>query len=53
MKGMVEPEQGKNMWELFQFLHLALHFLVSTVPLTMFKWQNYNMQTQAQQLDFK
>ena len=26
----------KNMSEMFQFLHLALHFLVSTAPLTIF-----------------
>ena len=33
----------KNMSEMFQFLHLALHFLASTAPLTIFKWQNFNM----------
>ena len=32
-KVMVEPEQGKNMSEMFQFLHLALHFLASTATL--------------------
>ena len=37
---MVEPEQEKNMSELFQFLHLALHFLASKAPLIIFKWQN-------------
>ena len=26
-----------------QFLHLAFHFLASTTPLTVFKWQNFNM----------
>ena len=35
--------QEKNMSELFQFLHLALHILTSTAPLTIFKWQNFNM----------
>ena len=50
---MVEPEQEKNVSEMFQFLHLALHFLASTAPLTILKWQNFNMQTQAQQLNFK
>ena len=43
----------KNMSEMFQFLHLALHFLASMPPLTMFKWQNVNMYIQAQQLNFK
>ena len=33
----------KEMSEMFQFLHLALHFLASTTPLTSFKWQNFNM----------
>ena len=33
----------KNMLEMFQFLHLALHFLASMAPLTIFKWQNINM----------
>ena len=32
----------KNMLEMFQFLHLALHFLASMAPLTIFKWQNFN-----------
>ena len=36
-KGMVEPEKEKNMSEMFQFLHLALHFLASTATLTVFK----------------
>ena len=27
----------KNMSEMFQFLHLSLHFLASTAPLTIFK----------------
>ena len=35
--------EEKNMSEMFQFLHLALHFLASTAPLTIFKWQNFNM----------
>ena len=39
----------KNMSEMFQFLHLALHFLVSMAPLTIFKWKNFNMQTEAPQ----
>ena len=43
----------KNMFEMFQFLHLALYFLASTAPLTIFKWQKFNMKTQAQQLNFK
>ena len=43
----------KNMSEMFQFLHFSLHFLASTVPLTIFKWQIFNMGTQAQQLNFK
>ena len=43
----------KNISEMFQFLHLALQFLASTAPLTTFKWQNFNMETQAQQLNFK
>ena len=38
----IELEQ-KNMSEMFQFLHLALHFLASMVPLAIFKWQNFNM----------
>ena len=38
----------KNMWEMFQFLHFALHFLVFTAPVTIF-----NMLTQAQELKFK
>ena len=42
-KGIVEPEQEKNMSEMFQFLNLALHFLASTAPLIIFKWQNFNM----------
>ena len=29
----------KNMSVMFQFLHLALHFLASTAPLTIFKWK--------------
>ena len=29
--------------EIFQFLHLALLFLASAAPLTIFKWQNFNM----------
>ena len=29
----------KNMSEMFQFLHLALHFLASMAPLTVFKWK--------------
>ena len=33
----------ENMSEMFQFLHFALHFLASLVPLTIFKWQNFNM----------
>ena len=40
---MVEAEQEKNMSEMLQLLHLALHFLASTTPLTIFKWQNFNM----------
>ena len=36
-------QKEKNMSKMFQFLHLALHFLASTAPLTIFKWQNYNM----------
>ena len=36
-KGMVEPEQEKNLSEMIQFLHLALHFLESMAPLTIFK----------------
>ena len=32
----------KNMSEMFQFLNLALHFLASTAPLTILKWQNFN-----------
>ena len=32
-----------NMSEMFQFLHLALHFLVCTALLTIFKWQNFHM----------
>ena len=39
---MGEPEQEKNMSEIFRFLHLALHFLASTAPLTILKWQNFN-----------
>ena len=31
---MVDPEQEKNMSEMFKFLRLALHFLASTAPLT-------------------
>ena len=50
---MVESEQEKNMSEMFQFLHLALHFLASTAPLTISKWQNFNMQTQAEQSNLK
>ena len=42
-KGIVDPEQEKNMSEMFQFLHLVLHFLTSTASLTIFKWQNFNM----------
>ena len=45
--------KAKNMSEMVQFLHLALHFLAPTAPLTIFKWQNFNMQTQAQQLNVK
>ena len=30
----------KNMSKMFQFIHLALHYLASTAPLTIFKWQN-------------
>ena len=33
----------KNMSEMFQFLHLSIHYLASTTPLTIFKWQNFNM----------
>ena len=33
-KGMVVSEQEKNMSEMFQFLHLALHFLASVASLT-------------------
>ena len=32
----------KNMSEMFQFLHLAFHFVASTAPLTIFKSQNFN-----------
>ena len=42
-KGIAESEQEKNMSEMFQFLHLALHFLESTAPLITFKWQNSNI----------
>ena len=35
--------KDKNMLEVFQLLHLALHFQASTAPLTNFKWQNLNM----------
>ena len=34
---MIEPEQEKNMSELFQFLLLALHFLASMAPLAIFR----------------
>ena len=34
---MIEPEQEKNISEMFQFLHLSLHFLAFTAPLTIFK----------------
>ena len=51
---MVETEQEKNMSEMFQFLHLALHFQASMAPLTISKWQNFNiMSTQAQQMNLK
>ena len=30
----------KNMSEMFQFFHLALHFLASMAPLAIFKWEN-------------
>ena len=43
----------KNMSEMFQILHLALHFIASTALLTIFKRQNFNMQTQAQQMNLK
>ena len=43
----------KTMSETFQFLHLALHFLESTAPLTILKLQNLYVKTQAQQLNFK
>ena len=36
---MVEAEQEKNMSEMLQLLHLALHFLASMFPLSIFKWQ--------------
>ena len=32
-----------NMLEMFQFLHLELHFLASPDSLIIFKWQNFNM----------
>ena len=34
---MVEPEQEKNMSEMYQFLHLPLNFLASSAPLTIFQ----------------
>ena len=40
----------KNISEIFQFLHLSLNFLASTAPLTVSKWQNFNV-TQAQLKD--
>ena len=42
-----------NMSEMFKFLHTAVHFIASTAPFTIFKWQKFNMKTQAQQLNFK
>ena len=32
---------SKRRSEMFQFLHFELHFLASTAPLTIFKWQNF------------
>ena len=33
----------RNMSDMFQFHYLALHFLGSTAPLSILKWQNFNM----------
>ena len=35
--------KSKNMSEMCQFLYLALHLLASMAPLTILKWQNFNM----------
>ena len=41
-KEWLNPKQEKNMSEMFQFLHLALHFLASTHYLQMTKLQYVN-----------
>ena len=33
----------KSLSEMFQFHHMALHFLASAALLIIFKWQNFNM----------
>ena len=42
-KEWLSPNKRRICQKMFQFLHLVLHFLASMAPLTILKWQNFNM----------
>ena len=43
IKGWLSPNKRRISRKCSNFCTLALHFLASTAPFTIFKWQNFNM----------